>query len=212
MKLSVVVASVAMFLTVLFVTLRVPEAPAAAPSVLEATTYQVDPVHSTILFKIRHMGVGNFYSRFNDFSGEFTFDPADPSAANFDIAVDANSVDTGNDGRDAHLRKADFFTTDKYTTISFKSTAVKNASRENMFELAGELTMLGETRPITATLEWIGSKTTPRGTVAGFEAVFTIKRSDFGMNYGVENGALGDEVKLIVAIEGKKVQAATPAE
>lgn len=204
MKLSAVAVVVGVGLVGAFVAMKTPAAP--VPNVVEATSFKVDTVHSSVVFKIRHNGVSNFYGRFNDFGGEFTFDPEDLSAANFDISVKATSIDTGNDNRDGHLRTAEFFNVGDFGTISFKSTSVSNADGKGMYSLAGDLTMLGTSKPITAKLEWIGTKDGGErmGFLGGFEATFTIKRSDFGMNYGIERGALGDEVTLFVAIEGRK--------
>ncbi len=212
MKISAVFATLVMALVVAFVTLRSPATP--TPNALDAATFTVDPVHSTIHFKIRHMGVSNFYGRFNDFSGHFAFDPNDLAAANFEFTVEAASVDTGNDGRDGHLRTPDFFGVDSFATISFKSTSVKPGSKAGTYDLTGDLTLLGKKKTITVPLEWFGTKDGGErmGVLAGFESIFTIKRSDFGMNYGLEHGALGDEVTLIVAIEGRKAKPEEAAE
>jgi polyisoprenoid-binding protein YceI len=169
-------------------------------------SYKVDAVHSTILFGIRHAGVSNFYGVFKDFSGSFTFDPESPKDGQFDFAVQTASVDTRNSGRDDHLRNADFFNSRQFPTITFKSTGVEHVERD-IYTLIGDLTLQGETKPVTAELEWIGTGTSPRGNaIAGFEARFEIKRSDFGMTKylapdGSESGGLGNTVKLTVAIE-----------
>jgi len=182
-----------------------PTEPVMLPNAMEAVTYKVDAGHSAILYKVRHLGVSNHYGRFNDFGGTYTFDPADPSSASFDVSVKAGSIDSGHEGRDAHLRRADFFSAEEHMTISFKSTSVA-AKQGDMYEMTGDLTLLGKTKSITVPLQWFGAKDAgPRaGFVSGFECIFTIKRSEFGMNYGVEQGGLGDEVTIIVSIEGKK--------
>ena len=207
MKISAVVAAVglALALVVALVAMATPAVPSAIE--LDAATFKVDRVHSSIVFKIRHNGVSNFYGRFNEFAGTFTFDPDDLAAASFDISVDATSIDTGNANRDKHLRSGDFFNVGDFGKISFKSTDVSKGSKEGPYEMTGELTMLGETKTVTVPLDWFGTVESERmGVLGGFEAVFTIKRSDFGMNYGIEHGALGDEVTLIVALEGKKLR------
>lgn len=170
-------------------------------------TYKVDTVHSTVLFGIRHMGVSNFYGVFNDFSGEFTFDPADADAGRFTFEVRTASVDTRNADRDDHLRTADFFNSRQFPTISFSSTGVEHIEGD-LYTLTGDLTLQGETKPIKAELEWIGTGTNPQGRpIAGYEARFEIKRSDFGMTKylapgGSENGGLGNTVRLTVSVEG----------
>ncbi|MBK7405340.1 MAG: YceI family protein [Phycisphaerales bacterium] len=184
-----------------------PAAPGAAPSA--APSYQADPVHSSVIFNIRHVGVTSFYGRFNDFSGSFTFDPASAASGAFEFEVKTESVDTHNQKRDDHLRSADFFNARQFPTITFKSTAIKPAG-DNTFKLTGDLTLQGETRPVTADLEWLGTGTGPTGgPIGSFEARFEIKRSDFGMSKYLapdnsDSGGLGNTVKLIVSIEAAK--------
>lgn len=171
-----------------------------------ADSYKVDSVHSTVLFKIRHAGVANFYGVFGDFSGSFTFDPESPESGSFEFVVQTASVDTRNTSRDDHLRNADFFNARQFPTITFKSTGVE-LKEDNLYALRGDITMQGETRPITAELEWIGTGTNQRGQgTAGYEARFSIKRSDFGMTKylapdGSDSGGLGNTVNLTVAVE-----------
>jgi polyisoprenoid-binding protein YceI len=179
---------------------RAMAASAVAAPAADTTTWKVDGVHSSVVYRVKHMGVANFWGRFNEVKGTFTFDPAAPDAATFDIEIPAESIDSNNGNRDKHLEGPDFFNVKQFPTITFKSKSVKKAG--DAFELAGDLTLLGVTKPVTAKLEHIGTAETPRGPKTGFDATFTIKRSDFGMNYGVSEGALGDEVTIIVAIEG----------
>lgn len=168
-------------------------------------SYSVDRVHSNVVFNVRHAGVANFYGRFNDFDGSFTFDPESPSNGSFDFTVQTSSIDTGNRNRDDHLRNADFFNARQFPTITFKSTGIREAG--DGFELTGDLTMMGETKPVTAELDWIGTGSFRGKDVSGFEARFNIKRTDFGMDTyvapdGGEGGGLGNTVNLIVAVEG----------
>lgn len=185
------------------------ESPASVRRSAEAAAYKVDGVHSAILFQIKHSGVSNFYGRFNEFDGEFTFDPADATAADFSFTVQTASVDTHNQKRDDHLRNADFFNSRQFPTITFESTGVEHVGGDD-YRLTGDLTLHGETRPVTADLEWLGTGTSPSGAqIAGFEARFDIKRSDFGMTKYLapdnsDNGGLGNTVKLIVSVEAIK--------
>ncbi len=171
-----------------------------------AASYKVDSVHSTVLFRIRHMGVANFYGVFTDFSGEFTFDPEDHAAGEFGFEVRTASVDTRNADRDDHLRTADFFNSRQFPTIAFTSTGVEHVEGD-LYTLTGNLTLQGETRPVSAELEWMGTGTDLQGkAIAGYEARFEIKRSDFGMTKylatdGSESGGLGNIIKLTVAVE-----------
>ena len=163
--------------------------------------FKVDGVHSKAFFRVLHMGAGQFWGRFNDVSGSFSFDPSNMSSAKFDITIAINSVDSGNKDLDKHLRAPDFFAEKDHPTMTFRSTALEGASASGG-TLKGDLTMRGVTKPITAKLEFTGLADMGRGMKAGFEATFTVKRSEFGVNYGVEKGMLGDEVRVTVALEG----------
>jgi len=182
-----------------------------APAVgsAQADSYAVDKVHSSVLFQIRHAGVTNFYGRFGDFSGSFTFDPEAGTAGDFAFEVKTDSVDTGNAKRDDHLRTADFFNSRQFPTITFVGTDVERVEGTK-YRLTGDLTLQGETREVTADLEWLGTGSGPTGKPIGaFEARFEIKRSDFGMSKylapdGSESGGLGNTVKLIVSVEAIK--------
>lgn len=167
--------------------------------------YGVDLVHSSLIFKIRHAGMSNFYGRFNTFDGEIHFDHADPTNSTLAFTVQTASVDTGNSSRDGHLKNADFFNARQFPTIQFKSTGIKPVS-EGVYELTGDLTLHGETRPVTAQLTDIRSGKVRENDAMGFEATFSIKRSEFGITKyvapdGGEDGGLGNTVDLIVAIE-----------
>lgn len=178
--------------------------PAAAPAATAAgaaNTYQVDDVHSSALFRVHHAGAGQFWGRFKDVSGSFTLsDDAAKLAFAIDVAVE--SVDTGEPKLDGHLKSPDFFNAKEFPKLSFKSTSAKKGAN-GMFEVSGDLTMHGVTKPITAMIEVTG-ESTMMGARGGAEAIFTVKRSDFGMNYGVQNGAVGDSVKVVVNLEGVK--------
>lgn len=144
--------------------------PAAA-----ADNYQIDGVHSVIIFRIKHMDVGVFYGRFNNPTGTFTFDEADPSKSTFQAQVKSADFDSGNAKRDEHVRGPDFLSAKEFPTVNFKSKSVRSAG-ENKFEVTGDLTMHGQTRPVTIAMEKIGSN----GTIIGFEGKTEVKRSDFG--------------------------------
>jgi polyisoprenoid-binding protein YceI len=171
-------------------------APAAAGG---ATVFGVDDVHSTALFRVMHAGAGQFWGRFNDISGTFTLSD-DPAKLAFMIDVAIDSVDSGNDKLDGHLKSPDFFNSKEFPKMSFKSTGAKKAGN-GMFEVMGDLTMHGVTKPITAMVEITG-QSSMMGQRGGAEATFTVKRSEFGMTYGVEKGVIGDMVKVVVGLEG----------
>jgi polyisoprenoid-binding protein YceI len=165
-----------------------------------AETYQVDPVHSSNTFRIKHMNVAYFHGRFNDMAGTFVFDDADPAKCSFDVQVKVDSVDTNNAGRDKHLKSAELFDAEKFPQITFKSTSVKKAG-DQTYDVTGDLTLHGVTKPITVKIERTGAGPGMKGEYrSGCETTFEIKRSDYGMKAMI--GPLGDEVHLTVSLEG----------
>lgn len=165
-----------------------------------ADTYQVDAVHSAVMFKIKHLNVSNFYGRFNEVSGQCVIDEKDAAKCAFNVEVKVASIDTSNKARDQHLKAAEFFNVDKYAVIAFKSKTVKNAG-EHVYEVAGEMTLCGVTKPLTVKVEMVGAGPGMRGeTRAGFDAHFKIKRSDFGMDAMLDK--LGDEIEIWAGLEG----------
>ncbi|MCA9286479.1 MAG: YceI family protein [Phycisphaerales bacterium] len=175
-------------------------APVAAPVALAATPFKVDAVHSAVLYKVKHMNVSYSYGRFNDVSGTFLLDAEDPSASAIDVTIKTESVDSGNGDRDKHLRSQDFFSAKEFPTIGFKSSAVRKTA-SGAFEVDGTLSLRGQSKPITATVESTGTGPGMRGgEMAGMHTTFTIKRSDFGMSFMV--GPIGDEVTMTVSLEG----------
>jgi polyisoprenoid-binding protein YceI len=169
-----------------------------AESANEAYTF--DSVHSCALFRVLHLGAGQFIGRFNILEGGFTFDGTGDSPPTFDVAIPIDSVDTNNGRLDGHLRSPDFFNATEHPRMTFKSTGAKKTG-EKTWDVTGELTMNGVTRTITAAVEWTGTATM-RDKRSGFEAIFTVKRSEFGIMYGVENGSLGDDTRITVSMEG----------
>ncbi len=173
-----------------------------AESSAAPAAFKIDPVHSTNVFRIRHNDVANFYGRFKEMSGTVNWDDADPSASSLKVEIPVASVDTGVDARNNHLKSADFFNAAQFPTLSFVSTSVSKAG-ENTFKLSGDLTIHGVTKPVTVDLVKTGAGKSQRGgDLVGFETTFTIKRTDYGMDFMV--GTVGDEVQVIVAIEAGK--------
>lgn len=165
-----------------------------------AQTFQVDTVHSYIIFRVKHMNAGYSYGRFNQFSGSFVIDEKNPARSSVQFEIDAASIDTGNQKRDDHLRSPDFFNVRQYPKVVFKSTSVRKINNTTA-EIKGNLTLRGVTKPITARAVYTGQAKNQQGkTVVGFEITFTIKRGDFGMTYG-RNG-LADDVRVTVSVEG----------
>ena len=148
------------------------------------------------------MGAGNFYGRFNELEGTIDWDAeAGPS---FDVSIKIESVDSGNEALDRHLKNADFFDAKQFPTMTFKSTGAKKMG--DNWKVMGEMTMHGVTKAVEVDMEFVGRADVGRGDRVGFETTFTVNRSDFGMNWGVENGALGDATKIIVSLEGIKAE------
>ena len=167
----------------------------------EATgTYDVDAVHSSVVFRIKHLNTAYFYGRFNEIAGTIVLDDADPARGSFDVQVKVASVDTANADRDKHLKSPDFFDAEQFPLITFRSRSVKKVG-ETTLEVAGDLTLHGVTKPLTVKIERTGSGTGMRGEFrCGWETVFEIKRSDFGMTKLI--GPVGDDVRLMVSVEG----------
>ena len=178
-------------------------APAPAPATAARASFVADAVHSGVVFSVMHAQATRFYGRFNKITGDFTLDGDDAAASSFNFEVDLDSVYTGNANRDQHLKSADFFNVAQFPAAKFTSSSVK-ATGDGAWEVTGALSLHGQTRDVTATLEKTGEGTFRGNPVTGIEARFTIKRSGFGMTYGIEGGGLGDEVTVIVSIEGRE--------
>ncbi len=172
-------------------------------------TWNFDPAHSEITFKVRHMMFSKVSGQFEDWEGEFQFDPDDPSAmeASADIAV--SSITTGNGDRDEHLRSEDFFDVENHPTMRFESSDVE-ATGDGQFRLDGTLTIRDESQPVTLDVEYHGKATDPWGNQrVGFTATTTLNRKEFGLtwNQALEAGGVlvGDKVEVelnLQAIQG----------
>lgn len=177
---------------------------AAMFATTRADAFGVDATHSSVLFKVGYMGVTNFYGRFGQVAGEYAIDLENPSNSILNVAVKTESVDSNNADRDKHLRGADFFSAKEFPEIRFVGKSFE-AVGDNTIKVTGDLTLRGVTQEETATLEWMGGREDPRGGYrSGFEAVLEIDRSDYGVSYGVENGALGDKTTITVALTGMR--------
>ncbi|MEO8425639.1 MAG: YceI family protein [Verrucomicrobiota bacterium] len=165
-----------------------------------ADLYKVDPVHSSIVFRVKHLGVANVYGRFNEISGTVSFDKENPSKSAVDITVPVESVDTHVQKRDQHLKSPDFFNAKEFPVMTFKSKQVKKIN-EDTYQMTGDFALHGVTKSLTIDFKKGGeTKGMQNEYRSGGEAQFTIKRSDYGMNFML-NG-VGDEVTVMVAIEG----------
>jgi polyisoprenoid-binding protein YceI len=164
-----------------------------------AEPFEVDAVHSSILFRIKHMNVSYFYGRFDSVSGKFLIDEQDPSKSSFDLTINAESVDTANVMRDRHIKGPDFFNAKQFPTITFRSKSVKKV--KGAYVASGDLTVRGVTRPVDVVVSPVGTGKGMKGeAISGVEASLELKRSDFGMTYMV--GPIGDEVRVTASLEG----------
>ncbi len=164
-----------------------------------AETYKVDPVHSSVVFRVKHLNVGFVYGRFNDLQGMIVVDEKNPERGSVNLTIRTESVDTGAADRDNHLRSPDFFNAKQFPFITFKSTQVRRV-KPNLYEVRGNLSLHGVTRQITMRVEQTGVGKGMKGEWRiGFHTTFRLKRSDFNMTYML-NG-ISDEVVLMVSVE-----------
>lgn len=171
-----------------------------AATVLSAETYTIDPVHSSVGFSLRHL-VSKYSSSFTKITGTINYDAAAPEAGSVEATVAISSVNTANEKRDAHLASADFFDTAKFPSATFKSKAWKKTG-DNTFDVTGDLTIKDVTREVVLKTTLVGSGPGNGGAkLTGWEAVTTIKRTDFNVGEPKFLQALGDEVTLTIGIE-----------
>lgn len=169
--------------------------------------YSFDKAHSTIGFRIRHMGLTEVLGAFRDFTGTVKYDAKDVSKSSVEFTAQMKSVDTGVAGRDNHLRTADFFEVEKFAEMTFKSTSVVKKGKK--LTVNGDLTMKGVTKPVSLQFTIVGPVTDQRGGVKmGFIAGTTINRRDYNVTYGgnLPNGTpvLADNVTVDLQIEANK--------
>jgi polyisoprenoid-binding protein YceI len=165
-----------------------------------ADDYVIDAVHSGVTFRISHLNLSHIFGRFNNFSGSFTLDSSDPARSSFKLEIKSASIDTNNAGRDNHLRGPDFFNTRQFPAIKFVSTSVKPI--EGGYEVTGDLTMHGETKPVTFALKGGRTADFQGGQRTGFSTELMLKRSDFGISKFTN--MLGDEVYVSIGLEAAK--------
>ncbi|MDQ0993235.1 YceI family protein [Streptomyces sp. V3I7] len=162
--------------------------------------YTIDPSHTTLGFTARHAMVTNVKGAFLDFSGSVHLAGGDPAKSSVSVDVKMDSIDTGNADRDGHLKSADFFKTDEFPAMEFRSTKVEALGGDD-FRVTGDLTIMGVTKPLTIDLEFNGSAKDPFGNERiGFEGKAQILRSDWGLtwNAALETGGVlvSDKIKL----------------
>ncbi len=159
-----------------------------------ADVYSVDPAHTYVIFKVKHLGVGYSYGLFRKTKGSF-----DTTAGKINIEIDAKSLYTADKKRDDHLSGPDFFNTKQFPKITFNSTKVETKGKQIM--VTGDLTIKGKTKSVSFTMEKTGEGKDPWGNYReGYEGTMTINRMDFGVDY--MPGGVSKEVQLTVSVEG----------
>lgn len=173
-----------------------------------AAWYGVDPSHSRVGFKVKHLSISTVTGSFDKYAASFEFDPDTDQLTSVIATIDPRSINTGNQRRDDHLRSPDFFGVETDTTIAFKSTEIAPL-KDGKTTIKGDLTIRGVTKPVVLEAEYGGAITDPRGNSrAAFTARGTINRKDFGVNWHqtLDGGGLvvSDEVQLVIEVEGMK--------
>jgi polyisoprenoid-binding protein YceI len=179
--------------------------PLQAATPVAMTTFTIDPVHSQMLFKVRHLGLSTVTGRFGAFTGTFQLDPASGQAGAASLSIDVASISTNNDRRDGHLKSPDFFAADSFPKITFVSTGVQKVSG-NKYKVMGNITIRSTTKPIVLDAEVAGTRQTPQGWLAAVNMTGSIKRKDFGLMWDrlTEGVAIvGEDVQLVIEVEAK---------
>jgi polyisoprenoid-binding protein YceI len=168
-----------------------------------ADDFVVDAMHSSVTFKISHLGLAWVYGRFDEFSGKFTVDAANPAKSSFQMTVKTESVDTNNAKRDGHLRSPDFFNAKQFPTMTFQSTKVEPI--KNGYKVTGTLTLHGVTKEVK--FDMVGGRVAefPPGVQrTGFSTEFTIDRTHFGVGGPNFATSLGLPVYIAISFEGTR--------
>jgi polyisoprenoid-binding protein YceI len=179
---------------------------AAVMAAAEPARYELDPAHTTVAFLVEHIGYAKTLGQFLRSSGGYTFDDESGTLSELRIVVETDSVDTHHEARDRHLRSGDFLDVGAHPEMTFAAGSARRTG-DGTFAVTGELTLLGTTRPLT--LEATLNKNAPypigdRAEVMGVSARGRLKRSDFGMTYGVADNLVGDEVEIVIEFEARR--------
>ena len=164
-----------------------------------ADTYAIDPMHAAATFKINHLGVSNTFGRFTKIEGAITWDAADAAKA-VTVTIKTDSGDTAVEKRDQHLRGPDFLDAKQFPDMTFVAKSWKAVEPAGTFEVAGDFTLKGVTKPLTVKVVKVGEGKDPWGGFRiGFETQFDLSRKDFGVTYMPDG--IGDKVAITVSIE-----------
>jgi polyisoprenoid-binding protein YceI len=170
----------------------------------QTSTWAIDTNHSQVNFAIRHMGVSTVRGSISGVAGNVVWDEKNPNNSTVEATINATTVSTNNEKRDAHLKSPDFFNVEKFPTLTFKSTSVTSANGK--LKVIGDLTLAGVTKSITLDVD--GPTPPQKGMggkmVTGFSATGTLKRSDFNFGSKFAAPVLGDDVQFTIDVEADK--------
>ena len=179
---------------------------------MSAATWTIDTSHSTIHFIARHMVIAKVRGGFKTFSGSIELDEADMTKATVAVTIDAASIDTAEEKRDAHLKSADFFDVEKFPTLTFKSKSITKSG--DAYEVAGELTIHGVTKDVVLHTQFEGKGKDPWGNErVAFAAKTSVNREDFGLKWNqvLEAGGVLVSNKIEIELEVEAIKQAKPA-
>lgn len=177
----------------------------AAPAHAEPARFELDPNHITVAFMVDHLGYAKVLGMFRAARGSYVFDEATATLSDLRIEVDTQSVFSNQPKRDQHLKSADFLNSAEFPRMVFTAPVARRTG-DKTFEIAGQLELLGRAQPLTLMATWNKSGPSPidRVYTMGVSARGSFRRSAYGMNYGVGNGWVGDEVPLIIEFEAQR--------
>ena len=178
------------------------------------STWNIDTSHSGVHFSVRHMVIAKVRGAFDEFSGTVELDEANPAASKVSVRIDAASIDTREEKRDAHLRSADFFDVENYPELTFTSTKVEKA--DDGYRVTGDLTIRGVTKEVVLAAESLGAGKDPWGNDRiAFSATTAVNRKDFGLtwNQALETGGVlvGDKIEISLDVQAVKAAASKAA-
>lgn len=176
----------------------------------QALNFSIDPNHTQVMFRVRHLGISWVTGRFATYTGAFVFDSTNLAGSSAQLTIQTASVTTENERRDNHLRSPDFFAADSFPQITFQSTRVERGTSPGTYRITGDLTIRGITRPITLDAELTGIRvaTSQRGrqALAGFLLTGRVNRFEYGLRWNnLTEGIniVGDEVRITVEVEAR---------
>jgi polyisoprenoid-binding protein YceI len=205
---KIIIAALSVLSLALFAPLAAQDAaPAELPGKIvgariTAGTYQTDPLHSLVGFRVNHLGFNDYFGVFGDVTGTLDFDPTNPNAAKVDVTIPLSGLSTASAKLTEHMKGDDFFDNAKFPSPRFVSSKITTTGNSAIIE--GNLTIRGVTKPVSLDAEFTGAgvNTFNKKETIGFEATTAIRRSDFGMNYGIP--FVSDEVLLGITVAFEK--------